>query len=102
MAAPTGGEATRIFVSHSHVDNEFGVKLVQDLRAAGLMVDYSLTAAKPDKQFKRAQELKAGHTVKLERSQTGEVVAKLKNLKTREEKAASPAEAVKELGGACS
>src|SRR5882757_4429098 len=38
------------------------LKLVQDLRAAGFAVDYPLTPAKPDKQFKRAHELKAGFT----------------------------------------
>ncbi len=32
------------------------LKLIQDLRSAGLAVDYSLTPAKSDKQFKRAQE----------------------------------------------
>src|SRR5262249_38914010 len=35
------------------------LKLVHDLRVAGLIVDYSLTPAKPDKQFKRAQELRS-------------------------------------------
>jgi histidyl-tRNA synthetase len=33
------------------------LKLIQDLRAAGFAVEYPLTPAKPDKQFKRAQEL---------------------------------------------
>jgi len=33
------------------------LKLVQELRAAGYAVEYPLTAVKPDKQFKRAQEL---------------------------------------------
>ena len=37
------------------------LKLVQDLRAAGYAVEYSLTTAKSDKQFKRAQELKDPH-----------------------------------------
>src|SRR5581483_7390146 len=36
------------------------LKLVQDLRAAGYTVEYSLTPAKSDKQFKRAQELNVG------------------------------------------
>jgi hypothetical protein len=34
MAPSTSSEPTRIFVSHSHVDNDFGIKLVQDLRRA--------------------------------------------------------------------
>jgi histidyl-tRNA synthetase len=62
------------------------LKLIQDLRSAGLAIDYSLTAAKSDKQFKRAQELKAGHTVRLERTASGELVSKVKNLATRSEK----------------
>jgi histidyl-tRNA synthetase len=68
------------------------LKLIQDLREAGLAVDYSLTPAKPDKQFKRAQEIKAAYTVKLERSATGELIAKAKNLQSREEKVAAPSE----------
>ena len=61
------------------------------------MVDYSLTPAKPDKQFKRAQELKAAHTVKLERNQAGELLAKMKNLKTRQETVVPLAEAAARL-----
>jgi histidyl-tRNA synthetase len=75
------------------------LKLVTGLRAAGLAVDYPLVPAKSDKQFKRAQELKAGHTIKLERSPSGEVLAKIKNLRSREEKTASTAEAVEFLSG---
>ncbi len=58
------------------------LKLVQDLRAAGRVVEYALTPTKPDKQFKRAQELKAAYTARLEPD--GNV--KIRNLKTREEK----------------
>ena len=42
------------------------LKLIQDLRAAGFAVEYPLMAAKPDKQFKRAQELKTAFTAKVE------------------------------------
>ena len=49
------------------------LKLIHDLRGAGHVVEYSLTAAKPDKQFKRAQELKARFTVKLEKVVRGRV-----------------------------
>jgi hypothetical protein len=45
-------------------------------------VEYSLTPAKGDKQFKRAQELKASYTAKVENDST----ARVRNLKTREEK----------------
>ena len=61
------------------------LKLIQELRAAGWAVDYSLTPAKSDKQFKRAQELKAAHTVRIERKDSGELMARTKSLKTREE-----------------
>jgi hypothetical protein len=48
-------------------------------------VDYSLAPAKSDKQFKRAQELNAAKTLRLERKD-GEVVAKIRDLRAREEK----------------
>jgi hypothetical protein len=53
-------------------------------------VDYSLTPAKPDKQFKRAQELKAAFTAKLENHSA----VRVRNLKTREEQSMAPAQAV--------
>jgi histidyl-tRNA synthetase len=68
------------------------LKLVQDLRWSGFAVDYSLTNAKSDKQFKRAQELKADYTIKAERDPAGLLFAKIRNLKTREEKIFSPPE----------
>src|SRR5882672_2177092 len=68
------------------------LKLIQDLRGSGLAVDYSFTPAKSDKQFKRAQELNVSHTIKLERSPSGELITRLKNLKTREERPVEPAE----------
>jgi histidyl-tRNA synthetase len=57
------------------------LKLIHDLRAAGFAVDYPLTPAKPDKQFKRAQELKATCTAKLD----NDAYVRVRNLKTREE-----------------
>ncbi len=57
------------------------LKLIQDLRAAGFAIEYSLTPAKPDKQFKRAQELKAAFTAKVE----SESYVRIRNLKSREE-----------------
>jgi histidyl-tRNA synthetase len=70
------------------------LKLVHDLRSAGLAVDYSLTPSKPDKQFKRAQELGTKFTVKLD----GQAV-RVRNLKTREEKSCSPIEVAALLKG---
>jgi histidyl-tRNA synthetase len=57
------------------------LKLIHDLRAAGYAVEYPLTPAKPDKQFKRAQELKVARTVRLE----NDAYVRIRNLKTREE-----------------
>jgi len=65
---------------------EPSLALVQHLRDAGFAVDYALVPAKSDKQFKRAVELQARYTFKLERLPDGELVVKLKNLATREEK----------------
>jgi histidyl-tRNA synthetase len=66
------------------------LKVIQRLRTAGKVVEYSLTPAKGDKQFKRAMELKAKQTVRLERSEDGSVVARVKNLATREEYICAP------------
>jgi len=74
------------------------LKVIHDLRALGVSVEYSLTKAKSDKQFKRAQELKAARTVRLERGLAGELTAKLKDLKSREERTLGVEELVKELG----
>jgi len=73
------------------------LKLIQELRSAGIAVDYSLTPSKSDKQFKRAQELNASFTVKLERNPTGDLTVKLKDLKSREEKTLAPAVAASAL-----
>jgi histidyl-tRNA synthetase len=70
------------------------LKLVQDLRVAGFAVDYSLTPAKADKQFKRAQDLKVLHTVRVE----NDSYVRIRNLKTREEVVAGFADAANHLG----
>src|SRR6185503_1405193 len=62
------------------------LKLIQDMREAGVTVDYSFVATKPDKQFKRALELNAAFIVKLDRTSTGDFALKVKNLATREER----------------
>ena len=69
------------------------LKLVEDLRCADLSVDYPLTPTKPDKQFKRAQELGARHTIRLERDSAAQLLAKIRELKTRQETIVTPAEA---------
>jgi len=70
------------------------LKLAHDLRAAGFAVDYPLTPAKPDKQFKRAQELKAGFTARVE----SDAYVRVRNLKTREEIVAGFADVTNHLG----
>ena len=64
--------------------------VIQRLRESGQVVEFSLTPAKGDKQFKRALELKAKQTVRLERGTDGALVAKVKNLVTREEQVCAP------------
>ena len=58
------------------------LKAIHDLRTGDFSVEYAFTPAKADKQFKRAQELKARFTLKVENGSIG----RLRNLKTREEK----------------
>ena len=70
------------------------LKLVQDLRAAGYAVDYPLTPAKPDKQFKRAQELKVAHTVRLE----SDAYVRIRDLLTRKEVVAGANDVANHLG----
>ena len=68
---------------------------MQDLRAAGFAVDYPLTPAKPDKQFKRAQELKVGlHRARWKATP----MCASANLKTREEIVAGFADVANHLG----
>ena len=75
------------------------LRLIQRLREAGRDVEYSLTPAKTDKQFKRALELRAAFTVRLERGAEGGISARLKCLATREEKVLSLEEVVKSCAG---
>jgi histidyl-tRNA synthetase len=74
------------------------LKLIQSLRGAGLAVDYSLTPAKPDKQFKRALELGAVKTVAVERNQAGGLSVRVKDLKTREQKSVAFADTAQLCG----
>ena len=68
------------------------LKVIQNLRASGKVVEYSLTPSKGDKQFKRALELKARQSVRLERSPDGKIMARVKDLVTREEQLRNPDE----------
>jgi histidyl-tRNA synthetase len=79
---PKFDAGTDVFVM---IENESlrapSLKLVHDLRSAGFAVEYPLTPAKPDKQFKRAQELNATFTAKLD----NDSYVRIRKLKTREE-----------------
>jgi histidyl-tRNA synthetase len=66
------------------------LKLVQQLREAGRSVEYPLLPQKPDKQFKRAQELAATFTARIERAADGATQVRLRNLRTREERTVAP------------
>ena len=74
------------------------LKLIQSLRAAAFAVEFPLAPTKSDKQFKRALELGAAHTVKLEKADAGDLVVRVKNLRTREERILKPSEAPAGLG----
>ncbi len=63
------------------------LKLVQSLRDARRTVEYPVTPSKPDKQFKRALELKAAWAV-----QVDPAGVRFKNLATREERVGSLSE----------
>ncbi|HLX94230.1 MAG TPA: histidine--tRNA ligase [Verrucomicrobiae bacterium] len=69
------------------------LKLAQNLRAAGYAVDYPLTPAKSDKQFKRAQELKVSYTARVE----SDDYVRIRNMKTREEVVAGFADVANHL-----
>jgi histidyl-tRNA synthetase len=79
---PKFDAGTDVFVM---IENESlrapSLKLVHDLRSAGFAVEYPLTPTKPDKQFKRAQELNATFTAKLD----NDSYVRIRKLKTREE-----------------
>jgi histidyl-tRNA synthetase len=70
------------------------LKLIHELRAAGYAVEYPLTPTKPDKQFKRAQELKVARTARLD----NDAYVRIRNLKTREEIVTGIAGAANHLG----
>ena len=52
-----------------------------------------MTPTKPDKQFKRAQDLKVAHTVRLE----SDAYVRIRDLKTREEVVAGANDVVNHL-----
>jgi histidyl-tRNA synthetase len=71
--------------------------VVQQLRESGLSVEYSLTAAKGDKQFKRAIELASRVTVRCVQKE-GSIRCVVKNLASRAESEVASEEVVKAVG----
>lgn len=74
------------------------LRLVQSLREAGWRVDYVMTPLKSDKQFKKAVELNAARTVRVERAGEGALTVRIKDLKTRQETVVPIAEALQAVG----
>ena len=62
------------------------LRIVQVVRESGRSVEFSLVPTKGDKQFKRALELGAARTLRVERGEDLQPRVRIKDLKTREEK----------------
>ena len=80
----TGGVQVFVLIEDEAMRAE-SLKLISELRDAGIAVDYSLTPMKGNKQFKRAMELNAETTARIEQSDAGEAEVVFKILETREE-----------------
>ncbi|MCX8108283.1 MAG: ATP phosphoribosyltransferase regulatory subunit, partial [Verrucomicrobiae bacterium] len=76
------------------------LRLVQICRDAGLSVEFELSQTKPDKQFKRALELRANHVARLHRDSSGTVLLSLRDMLTRTEVVVEPAKILTHLGQA--
>ncbi len=68
------------------------LSLIQKVRDSSYTVEYPLSSARYDKQFKRAVELDATWFIKLEKNSSGKIVAMVKNTRNREERAITPDE----------
>lgn len=84
-----GGTDVFVLVEEEKL-REHSLRLIQELRGH-LAVEYSLTAAKPDKQFKRAIECHARFTAKMVCDEAGALSIQVRNLSTREETTVSTA-----------
>ncbi|MBX3731962.1 MAG: ATP phosphoribosyltransferase regulatory subunit [Verrucomicrobiae bacterium] len=96
--APGFSEAAQIFVVISEESLRGpSLGLVQRLREAGRSVDFSLTPAKGDKQFRRALESGVEITVQLEADANGDVRARIRDLRRRTERSVPALEVVAAL-----
>lgn len=77
-------------------DRAASLRLVQDLRTAGIATDYPMTACKPNKQFKLANELKARATVQIDAGADSARV-RVKWLATRSEETLPVSELITKL-----
>ena len=77
---------------------EDSLRLVHSLRETGRSVEYSLTPAKADKQFKRAMDLEAANVITLTKPKEGKIMARVRHARTREERIVDPAGCVQALG----
>ncbi|HON07980.1 MAG TPA: hypothetical protein PLW02_07775 [Verrucomicrobiota bacterium] len=68
------------------------LSLIQKLRDNGATVEYPLSSAKYDKQYKRAMELDATWFIKFEKDSSGKIGARVKNTRSREESTITPDE----------
>ncbi|MFM7818077.1 MAG: ATP phosphoribosyltransferase regulatory subunit, partial [Verrucomicrobiota bacterium] len=71
--------------------------VVQAVREAGRSVEFSLVPSKGDKQFKRALELGATRTLRVERGEESQLRVRIKDLKTREERLVAIGDVVAQL-----
>jgi histidyl-tRNA synthetase len=62
------------------------LRIVQAVRESGRSVEFSLVPTKGDKQFKRALELGAARTLRVERGEDSQLRVRIKDLKSREER----------------
>lgn len=73
------------------------LRIVQSCRDAGFSVEFSLSATKPDRQFKRAIELGARHIAWLSKQPDGRTAVRLRNSTTRSEIVVQPTELITQL-----
>jgi len=71
--------------------------VVQAVRESGRSVEFSLVPSKGDKQFKRALELGATRTLRVERGEESQLRVRIKDLKTREERFVAIGDVVAQL-----
>lgn len=71
--------------------------VVQAVRESGRSVEFSLVPSKGDKQFKRALELGAFQTLRVEREEDSQLRVRIKDLKTREERLVAIGDVVAQL-----